>query len=171
APRGIVALRWPVVRRLGRYAGALLRSRAFRLDDADTVELMLNRLSPDRRAALLDRQRPTLESGRVARELAPAPPAGDAGGARRCSRPRRTARAPPPPRPGPRRPPGGRGPPPGRSRTSPPPVEPASLLASADDLWSLALRLGAPVLAVRRGGGHTEPIVGEGQAGPAEGRL
>ena len=68
---------------------------------------------------------------------------------------------------------GAPGGPPGRapSRASPLPVEQASLLASADDLWSLALRLGAPVLAVRRGGGHTEPIVEEGQAGPAEGRL
>jgi len=78
APRGILALRWPVIRRLGRYAGALLRGRAFRLDDADAVELMLNRLSPDGRAAVLERQRLTLESGRVARELALAPPAVDA---------------------------------------------------------------------------------------------
>ena len=76
APRGIVALRWPVVRRLRRYAGALLRSRPFRLDDADTVDLMLNRLNPERHAALL--QRLTEESGRVARELAFAPPAVDA---------------------------------------------------------------------------------------------
>ena len=71
APRGILALRWPVIRRLGRYAGALLRGRAFRLDDADAVELMLNRLSPDGRAAVLERQRLTLESGRVAREVNP----------------------------------------------------------------------------------------------------
>jgi pimeloyl-ACP methyl ester carboxylesterase len=76
APRGIVTLRWPVIRRMARYAGAILSSRPFRLDDADAVALLLNRVSPGQRAALLARF--VDESGRVARELAFRPPAVEA---------------------------------------------------------------------------------------------
>lgn len=75
APRGIVVLRWPVLWRMGRYAGAMLGSRAFRLADADADALLLNRMPPAARAAV--RARFTEESGRVARELALAPPAVD----------------------------------------------------------------------------------------------
>jgi pimeloyl-ACP methyl ester carboxylesterase len=68
APRGIVVLRWPVLARMGRYLPAMLGSRPFRATDGHATALLLNRVAPSARAALLARLGP--ESGRVARELA-----------------------------------------------------------------------------------------------------
>lgn len=75
APRGIVVLRWPVIARMARYMPAMLASRAFELTAADADALLLNRLSPERRAWAFPQFFP--ESGRAGRELAFFPPAVD----------------------------------------------------------------------------------------------
>jgi len=67
-PRGIVVLRWPVLSRLGRYAGALLRGRAFLLRPADAHALLFNNLAPDIARDACARLVP--DSGRAAREAA-----------------------------------------------------------------------------------------------------
>jgi pimeloyl-ACP methyl ester carboxylesterase len=68
APRGIVVLRWPVLRRLARYLPAMARGRAFLPTAADAAALLAHRLSPAEQAALHARLVP--ESGRAALELA-----------------------------------------------------------------------------------------------------
>lgn len=68
APRGIVALSWPVVARIWRYLPAMLRDRPVPSRGADSVALTLNRLTPAQRAAVLPRF--VEASGRAARELA-----------------------------------------------------------------------------------------------------
>ncbi len=79
-PRGIVVLRWSVLSRVGHYLAPMLASRPFTTRDEDNVALVLNGLAPARRGAVLSRFVP--ESGRVARQLAFAPPAVDAASVR-----------------------------------------------------------------------------------------
>jgi pimeloyl-ACP methyl ester carboxylesterase len=68
APRGIAVARWPALRRGWRYLWPILRGGTVRARDADSVALVLNRMSPaDQRSAL---PRFVPESGRAARELA-----------------------------------------------------------------------------------------------------
>jgi pimeloyl-ACP methyl ester carboxylesterase len=67
-PRGILALRGPVLARLPRYVAALLGSRPFLLRRADADALLFNNLAPELRADAYARLVP--ESGRAARELA-----------------------------------------------------------------------------------------------------
>jgi pimeloyl-ACP methyl ester carboxylesterase len=67
-PRGIPALHWPVLRRLGCYAGAMLGGRAFVPSRADADALLFNNLPPDVRRDAYARLVP--ESGRAAREVA-----------------------------------------------------------------------------------------------------
>lgn len=67
-PRGIVAVRWPVLSRLGRYAGALLSGRAFLPSPADAQALLFNNLPPDLARDAYARLVP--DSGRAAREVA-----------------------------------------------------------------------------------------------------
>ncbi len=66
-PRGILALRWRVLSRLGRYAGALLAGRAFLPTRADADALLFNLLAPELRRDAYARLVP--ESGRAAREI------------------------------------------------------------------------------------------------------
>ena len=68
APRGIVAMSWPVVARMWRYLPAILRDRPVPSRAADSVALTLNRLTPAQRAAVIPRF--VEESGRATRELA-----------------------------------------------------------------------------------------------------
>lgn len=68
APRGILALRWPVIARMGRYLPALLRDRAFIPTAADARALLYNRLVPAAQDWAYGQIVP--ESGRAARELA-----------------------------------------------------------------------------------------------------
>ncbi len=67
-PRGIVALRWPVLSRMARYLWAMAGSRPFGVTAGDANALMLNGLSPERQAWAFPQF--GLESGRAARELA-----------------------------------------------------------------------------------------------------
>jgi pimeloyl-ACP methyl ester carboxylesterase len=67
-PRGIPALHWPMLRRLGRYGGAMLANRAFVPSRADADVLLFNNLAPDVRRDAYARLVP--ESGRAAREVA-----------------------------------------------------------------------------------------------------
>jgi pimeloyl-ACP methyl ester carboxylesterase len=67
-PRGIPALHWPVLRRLGRHAGAMLASRAFLPSRAAADALLFNNLAPEVRRDAYARLVP--ESGRAAREVA-----------------------------------------------------------------------------------------------------
>jgi non-heme chloroperoxidase len=67
-PRGITALRWPVLSRLVRYAGPLLASRPFVPTRADADALLFTLLAPDVRRDAYARLVP--ESGRAAREIA-----------------------------------------------------------------------------------------------------
>jgi len=68
APQGIVVLRWPVLRRMARYAFPMAANRPFLATRPHADALLLNRLSPERRAEAYARLVP--ESGRAARELA-----------------------------------------------------------------------------------------------------
>jgi pimeloyl-ACP methyl ester carboxylesterase len=68
APRGIVGLSGPVVRRMPRYLPALIGSRAFLPRRADVDAMISNRTAPELRA---DRYARMIEdSGRAAREIA-----------------------------------------------------------------------------------------------------
>ena len=67
-PRGILAVRGPVLRRLSRYTGALLSGRAFVPTVADARALLFNELSPELARDAHARLVP--ESGRAAREVA-----------------------------------------------------------------------------------------------------
>jgi pimeloyl-ACP methyl ester carboxylesterase len=67
-PRGITALRWPVLSRMTRYLPAMLAERPFTVRRADADFLLLNRLTPEQREWAFPRF--GAESGRVARELA-----------------------------------------------------------------------------------------------------
>ena len=68
APRGIVVLSWPVVRRMWRHVGMLFRNRPFTPTPEDAEALIANRLPRERARALYPNLVP--ESGRAARELA-----------------------------------------------------------------------------------------------------
>lgn len=68
APRGILVLRWPVLSRLLRYAGAMIMSRPVVVTPADADALLFNNLAPAARREAYARLVP--ESGRAARELA-----------------------------------------------------------------------------------------------------
>jgi non-heme chloroperoxidase len=80
-PRGILALRWPVLSRMGRYLPAMLAGRAFTVRRGDADALILNGLVPEQRDWAFSRF--GAESGRAARELAVGGLAVDAG-ALRC---------------------------------------------------------------------------------------
>jgi non-heme chloroperoxidase len=67
-PRGISALRWPVLARMARYVPAMLGDRAFTVTRAHADALFLNGLTPERRDWAFPRF--GAESGRAARELA-----------------------------------------------------------------------------------------------------
>jgi pimeloyl-ACP methyl ester carboxylesterase len=67
-PRGILVVRGPVLRRLARYAGALLSGRGFLPTAADARALFFNNLAPE--VARDAQARLVPESGRVAREVA-----------------------------------------------------------------------------------------------------
>lgn len=67
-PRGIIVLRWGVLSRMWRYAGAILGSRAFQPRPDDAAALIANGLSRETQEQLYPRLVP--ESGRAARELA-----------------------------------------------------------------------------------------------------
>ena len=68
APKGILVLRWPVLRRMTRYAFPMSANRPFLATRAHMDALVGNRLSPERQAEMYARMVP--ESGRAARELA-----------------------------------------------------------------------------------------------------
>jgi pimeloyl-ACP methyl ester carboxylesterase len=68
APRGVVLLRWPVVRRMGGYLSALLREQPLEVTFEHAVALELNRLPPERQAWTYRQFQ--AESGRAMRELA-----------------------------------------------------------------------------------------------------
>jgi pimeloyl-ACP methyl ester carboxylesterase len=68
APRGVVALRWPVISRMARYLPALLRDRPLAATFEHAAALELNRLSPERQAWAYAQLQ--AESGRAMRELA-----------------------------------------------------------------------------------------------------
>ncbi|HKZ04967.1 MAG TPA: alpha/beta hydrolase [Methylomirabilota bacterium] len=68
APRGIVILSWPVVRRMWRHAGMLFRNRPFTPTPEDAEALIANALPRERARQLYPKLVP--ESGRAARELA-----------------------------------------------------------------------------------------------------
>lgn len=68
APRGIMILSWPVLRRVWRHAGPVLGSRPFKPSPDDAAALIANRLPPETAARLYPQLVP--ESGRAARELA-----------------------------------------------------------------------------------------------------
>jgi pimeloyl-ACP methyl ester carboxylesterase len=68
APRGIVGLSGPVVRRMPRYLPALIASRAFLPRRADVDALIFNRTASEDRAASYARM--IEDSGRAAREIA-----------------------------------------------------------------------------------------------------
>jgi pimeloyl-ACP methyl ester carboxylesterase len=67
-PRGILAVRGPVLRRLARYTGALLSGRGFVPTVADARALLFNNMAPELARDAHARLVP--ESGRVAREVA-----------------------------------------------------------------------------------------------------
>lgn len=67
-PRGILVLRWRVLSRMWRYAGAVLGSRPFQPSPDDAAALIANRLSRETQRQLYPKLVP--ESGRAARELA-----------------------------------------------------------------------------------------------------
>jgi pimeloyl-ACP methyl ester carboxylesterase len=67
-PRGILAVRGPVLRRLWRYAGALLSGAGFVPTAADARALLFNNLAPE--VARDAHARLVPESGRAAREVA-----------------------------------------------------------------------------------------------------
>jgi non-heme chloroperoxidase len=67
-PRGILAVRGPVLRRLSRYTGALLSGRGFVPTEADARALLFNDLTPEVARDAYARLVP--ESGRAAREAA-----------------------------------------------------------------------------------------------------
>jgi non-heme chloroperoxidase len=67
-PRGILAVRGSVLRRLSRYTGALLSGKGFVPTDADARALLFNGLTPEVARDACARLVP--ESGRVAREVA-----------------------------------------------------------------------------------------------------
>lgn len=66
-PRGIIALRWPVISCMARYVPAMLADRAFTVSRAHADFLLLNRLAPAQRDWAFPRF--GAESGRAAREL------------------------------------------------------------------------------------------------------
>lgn len=68
APKGILVLRWPVLRRMARYAFAMAANRPLLVTRPHADALLLNRLSPERQAEVYAQMVP--ESGRAARELA-----------------------------------------------------------------------------------------------------
>ena len=67
-PRGLSALRWPVLSRMARYAPAMLADRPFGVSRRHADALFLNGLTREQRDWAFPRF--GLESGRVARELA-----------------------------------------------------------------------------------------------------
>lgn len=67
-PRGIAVLTWPLISRMARYIGAMLRSRPFVARWEDFRVLVLNGFPVDEQPAAFDRLVP--DSGRVARQLA-----------------------------------------------------------------------------------------------------
>lgn len=68
APRGVFALRWPVLSRMPRYMSAMLAGRSFAVTRDDADALLFNRLPPEQREWAYPQLVP--ESGRAARELA-----------------------------------------------------------------------------------------------------
>ncbi|MFQ5897054.1 MAG: alpha/beta hydrolase [Candidatus Methylomirabilia bacterium] len=68
APRGILVLRWPVLSRVARYLGPMIRNQALPASRGDANALVLNGLTPGRQAWAYEQFVP--ESGRAARELA-----------------------------------------------------------------------------------------------------
>jgi non-heme chloroperoxidase len=68
APRGIVGLSAPVLRRMPRYLPALIASRTFLPRRADADAMLLNRMAPEQRAQHYARM--MADSGRAAREIA-----------------------------------------------------------------------------------------------------
>jgi pimeloyl-ACP methyl ester carboxylesterase len=68
APRGIVGLSGPVLRRMPRYLPALIGGRTFLPRRVDADAMILNRMAPERRAERYARM--MADSGRAAREIA-----------------------------------------------------------------------------------------------------
>ena len=68
APRGIMVLSWPVLRRAWRHAGVVLGNRPFKPSPEDAAALIANRLPRETAERLYPQLVP--ESGRAARELA-----------------------------------------------------------------------------------------------------
>ncbi len=68
APRGLLVLSWPVLRRMWRHVGVVLANRPFTPSPETAAALIANRLSPEIAQRLYPRLVP--ESGRAARELA-----------------------------------------------------------------------------------------------------